>query len=73
MAEMLLIGSLGLAEILIILLAVLLLFGAKRLPEIMRQFGQGLREFKKASTGAVDEMKRAVDETEASTGEKEEE
>jgi sec-independent protein translocase protein TatA len=40
-------GNLGFTEILLILLVVLLLFGAKRIPEIAGSFGKGIREFKK--------------------------
>jgi sec-independent protein translocase protein TatA len=42
------IGSLGPTEIGIILLIVLLLFGAKRLPELARSLGQGVKEFRKS-------------------------
>ena len=38
----------GPLEIVVILMVVLLLFGAKRLPEMGRAFGEGIREFKKA-------------------------
>lgn len=43
--------TLGLPEILLILLIVLLLFGAKRLPEIGRGLGEGIKSFKKALSG----------------------
>jgi TatA/E family protein of Tat protein translocase len=43
--------GLGLPEILLILVVVLLIFGAQRLPEIGRSFGQALSEFKKAMGG----------------------
>ena len=43
-------GNLGFMEILLILIAVLLLFGAKRLPEIGASMGKGIREFKKSIT-----------------------
>ena len=39
-------GSVGFREILIILLIVLILFGAKRIPELMRSMGKGISEFK---------------------------
>ena len=39
-------------EILVIFLVVLLLFGGKKLPEIGRALGEGIREFKKALSGA---------------------
>lgn len=55
-------GSLGFPEIIGILLIVLLLFGAKKIPEVMRSLGQGLREFKKATSEATTEIKKAVDE-----------
>lgn len=42
-------GNLGTTEILLILLVVLLLFGAKRIPEIARGLGKGIREFKDAT------------------------
>ena len=40
-------GNLGFMEILLILVAVLLLFGAKRLPEIGASFGKSIKEFKR--------------------------
>ena len=45
-----LIGSFGTTEMLLILFVVILLFGAKRIPELFRGMGQGVREFKDAST-----------------------
>ncbi len=41
--------GLGGQELLIILVLVVLLFGARKLPEVMRGMGQGIREFRKAS------------------------
>ncbi|CAN5894820.1 hypothetical protein BH24GEM1_BH24GEM1_23010 [soil metagenome] len=43
-------GNLGFTEILIILVVVLLLFGAKRLPEVGASIGKGIREFKRSLT-----------------------
>ena len=43
-------GNLGMWEILLILLVVLLLFGAKRLPEVGSSIGKGIREFKRSLT-----------------------
>ena len=40
-------GNLGMGEIAMILVVVLLLFGAKRIPEVAGSFGKGIREFKK--------------------------
>lgn len=42
--------SLGPTEIILIILALLLLFGGRKIPELMRGLGSGIKEFKKAST-----------------------
>lgn len=42
-------GRFGLTEIILILLVVVLLFGGRKIPELMKGLGQGLRDFKKAS------------------------
>jgi len=42
-------GSIGAPELLLIFLAILLIFGAKRIPEIARGLGKGIREFKSAT------------------------
>ena len=49
-------GGLGMWEMLLIFLVVLLLFGAKRLPEIGSSLGKGIREFK----GSIREIEREV-------------
>jgi sec-independent protein translocase protein TatA len=41
-------GGIGVAELLVIFVIILLLFGAKRLPEIARSLGEGIKEFKKS-------------------------
>jgi TatA/E family protein of Tat protein translocase len=48
----LLIGGLGTTEILLIVFAIVLLFGAKRIPELFKGMGQGVREFKDATKDA---------------------
>lgn len=50
-------------EIVLILAVVLILFGAKKLPELARGLGQGIREFKKASHEVTDEIQNAADDT----------
>ena len=40
-------GQLGFGEILLIMIVILLLFGAKRIPEVAASFGKGIKEFKK--------------------------
>jgi sec-independent protein translocase protein TatA len=47
--------NLGAFELLIIVAIVLLLFGGKKIPELMRGLGKGMNEFKKASEGKHDE------------------
>ena len=42
-------GDIGFSEILLILLVVVLLFGGRKIPELMKGLGQGMKEFKKAS------------------------
>jgi sec-independent protein translocase protein TatA len=42
-------GKIGLTEILLILAVVVLLFGGRKIPELMKGIGQGMKEFKKAS------------------------
>lgn len=44
-------GSLGTTELIIILVIVLLIFGAGRLPEVFRAMGRGMKEFRDASGG----------------------
>ena len=48
-------GKIGLTEIILILLVVVLLFGGRKIPELMKGIGQGMKEFKKASKVAPDE------------------
>ena len=50
-------GSIGMPELLIILVIILLVFGAKRLPELARGLGKGIREFKDASKQVENEFK----------------
>ena len=51
-------GSLGLPEMLVILLIVILLFGASRLPEIGRGLGKGIRNFKESVREGTTEEKK---------------
>ena len=46
--KLFMIGGIGTSEILLIVFALLLLFGGKKLPELMRGMGRGIREFKDA-------------------------
>ena len=58
-------------EILLVILVIIILFGGKKIPELARGLGKGLREFKKATREIKDEVdtvredvKRSVDNTE---------
>ena len=57
-----LLAFLGWPEIIGILLVLLLLFGAKKLPELAKGLGKGINEFRKASREVQDELQRAVEE-----------
>ena len=46
--KLFMIGGIGTSEIMLIVFALLLLFGGKKLPELMRGMGRGIREFKDA-------------------------
>jgi sec-independent protein translocase protein TatA len=51
-------GKIGLTEILLILLVIVLLFGGRKIPELMKGIGQGMKEFKKASKFEPEEEKK---------------
>lgn len=57
-----LILGLGVPEIILILLVVLLLFGGKKIPELMRGLGRGIREFNDAKDKVSSEIKKGMDE-----------
>lgn len=56
------IGNLGTTEVILIVFVILLLFGAKRLPELARGLGKSMREFKKATTEAEETFRKALDD-----------
>ncbi len=56
--------GLGPWEIGLIILVIIILFGGKKLPELARGLGLGLREFKKAKQEIKDEVKNVTDEVE---------
>lgn len=56
------IGNLGAGEIILILLVILLLFGAKKIPELAQGLGKGMKEFKKSLKDVEDELKKTDEE-----------
>ncbi|MFZ4400711.1 MAG: Sec-independent protein translocase subunit TatA/TatB [Bacteroidales bacterium] len=52
---MILLGILGGQEIILIIIAILILFGGKKIPELMRGIGKGINEFTKAKDGIYDQ------------------
>ncbi|MDQ6608899.1 MAG: twin-arginine translocase TatA/TatE family subunit [Bacteroidota bacterium] len=60
-------GPLGFNEILIILIIVLLLFGGKKIPELMRGLGKGVREFNDAKANVRKEIEEGVNEKDTRT------
>jgi sec-independent protein translocase protein TatA len=56
-------AMLGGWEIVLILAVVLILFGAKKLPELAKGLGTGIKEFKKATREVTDEVTSAMDDT----------
>ena len=59
--------NLGGGEIILILALVLILFGAKKLPELAKGLGTGIKEFKKATREVTEEVSNAMDETSTPT------
>lgn len=57
--HLLFIGGLGAWEIVLIVLVILIFFGAKRIPELARGLGRGIREFKDATKDIKDEIEKS--------------
>lgn len=57
-------GKIGIWEIVFIVLAIIILFGAKKLPEIGSAIGKAIKEFKKASKDVQDDIHQAIEENE---------
>ncbi|WP_018478840.1 Sec-independent protein translocase subunit TatA/TatB [Pontibacter roseus] len=56
------IGGLGGTEVALILFVILLFFGAKRIPELARGLGRGIREFKDATNEIKDDLEKSVND-----------
>ena len=57
-------GRIGFGEIVVIALVIMVLFGAKKLPEIGSALGKAIREFKKASKDIEEDVKEALEDKE---------
>ena len=64
MRGLLLFGSFGAGEVVVIALIVLLLFGGKNIPELMKGIGKGVKSFKDGVKGIEDEINAADDKKE---------
>ena len=62
MGSIILLGMPGPLEIIIIVILILLIFGGRKIPELMRGLGQGLQEFKKATKESKDKDKEKEEE-----------
>ena len=62
MNQLLFIGNLGAGEIIIIALIVLLLFGGKKIPELMKGLGKGVRNFKDGMNNIEKEIEKTPDQ-----------
>jgi sec-independent protein translocase protein TatA len=60
-------GPLGFNEILIIMIIVLLLFGGRKIPELMRGLGRGIREFNEAKNNVRKEIEEGVSDKDRTT------
>ena len=63
--------GLGGQEIIVVALILLLLFGGKKIPELMRGLGRGVKEFNNAKDGMRDEMRKGMSDDAPSNSEKE--
>lgn len=62
MYTLLFLGNMGGYEILLIMLVILIFFGAKKIPDLARGLGKGIREFKDATKEIQDEIQSGVNE-----------
>ncbi|MDD5184261.1 MAG: twin-arginine translocase TatA/TatE family subunit [Paludibacter sp.] len=70
MNHLLLLGGLGTGEVIVIALVVLLLFGGKKIPELMKGLGKGVKNFKDGLNDIENEIKKDVSKDEKSDTDK---
>jgi sec-independent protein translocase protein TatA len=58
----LLLGNLGTGELVLIGMVVLLMFGGKKLPELMKGLGKGMKEFKEAQKDVQEQISKSLDD-----------
>ena len=63
MSHLLFLQNLGAPEIIIIAIIILLLFGGKKIPELMKGIGKGIKNFKEGVKGVEDDIKLDIDDT----------
>ena len=63
MNTLLFLGSIGTPEIIIIAFVVLLLFGGKKIPDLMKGLGKGVRSFRDGMKGLEDEVRNTADDS----------
>ena len=63
-------GNLGGGEILLILLFILIFFGAKKIPELAQGLGKGIREFRKATRDIQDDVEKEIKQIDKPSDEK---
>ena len=68
MSQVILLFSLGGPEVIIILFAILLLFGGRKIPELMKGLGKGIKEFNNARATIESELKEGMKEIEKEKG-----
>ncbi len=67
----LLFGSVGMPEVIIIAIIILLLFGGKKIPELMKGLGKGVKSFKEGMNEVSNEINKPVDSQQPSSENKE--
>lgn len=60
--QLLLIGNLGMGELIIIFVIILLLFGAKKIPDLMKGLGRGVRSFKEGMNEVKNDIEAPADD-----------
>ncbi|MCC6817980.1 MAG: twin-arginine translocase TatA/TatE family subunit [Bacteroidia bacterium] len=68
--SLLILGNLGPTEIILIVAIVLIFFGGKKIPELMRGLGNGIREFNEAKNNVKSEIEKGIKEKPADSNEK---